>query len=357
MKGLFLDPRTWQIDFQSSSLWSPEKFGLRIDLHPDAFHIPRQGVKPDYEFVIASEVWEIPIRKTLQYLRDKGLKVFLMPREPLKTDILKEAMFSQEKFFFNNEYYFTPDVVLAPSPAYAELWKDKTKTVITGYPRWDYYVDRKNWASREAIAKKFGLDPNKKTIFFPSYPPYCYMKENGVDIKIDLFPEREETIRALEEFARHNRDYQVVIKIHPMSFKCYRKKIGSGKEVSGLLESHYKKPKSYLKVIGDIRNSGRESKELLIFSDIVVGFASTMMLEAAVLKKPSIFVLFGKSQELQGLPEFKNEMPTAYDANDLHKLLSGNLALGSMDWLIEKYFYKVDDQACKRICEAIKNEL
>jgi len=52
LRGLFLDPRTWKIDYLASPFWNPEKFGIEIDLHPDAFNIPSQGLKKKYDFVI-----------------------------------------------------------------------------------------------------------------------------------------------------------------------------------------------------------------------------------------------------------------------------------------------------------------
>ena len=83
--GLFPDPRSWKIDITSSPFWNPEKYGLKIDLHQGAFNIPKIGIDKKYKFIIATEVWEILMRKSLEYLRNKELKVFLVPREPFKT--------------------------------------------------------------------------------------------------------------------------------------------------------------------------------------------------------------------------------------------------------------------------------
>lgn len=353
-KGLVFDSRAWNIDFTSSPFWTPEKYGVSFTLSSNLKHSGK-----GYDFVLATEVWEIPMRKTLKRLHSKGLKVFLAAREPFKTDILKDAMFSYERFKYEGEYYFTPDMVLAAGQAYADLWKGKTKTVVTGYPRFDYYANTSAWPSKEQVAKKHGLDASKKWIFFPSYPPYHYKKEDDEDVMVDLLDVREKTLRYLEEFAELNTDYQVVVKIHPASMKPFIKGTGKGNEVFGTLLKRYERPTNAMKVIGDVRASGLEAKELLINSDVVCGFTSTMLLEAAISGKPAIHLLIGNSADLKGIPEYANHMPVARDKPSLWSLLhlSQFKAFPNFRGMVDKYLHKVDGQVCKRICEAVKSEL
>jgi hypothetical protein len=152
--GLFFDPRMLKIDLLSSSYWTPEKYGLKIDLK-DATQVLQGGVDKKYKFVIASEVWEIPMRKTLEYLKKQGLKIFLLPREPFKTEILEGVMFQYPKFFYNGTYYFNPDVLLAPNKIYAGFWQDKTKVVLTGTPKFDYLVNGGRGIDKIALRKKY----------------------------------------------------------------------------------------------------------------------------------------------------------------------------------------------------------
>jgi len=350
--GLFMDPRSWDIDFKSSKFWAPEKYGVKIDVCPDAFNIPKKGIDPKYKFVITSEVWEIPMRKALDYARAKGVKVFLAPREPFKTDVLRDAMFSHSKFLYNNEYYFSPDLILAAGKGYADLWQGKADTIVTGYPRFDYYVDQEDWPTKAKIAKEYGLDINKKWVFFPSYPPYHYQKVNGKDVLTDLAAAREETLFALLEFAKKHEEYQIVAKIHPSSMKPYLKGTGRGDEVSGLLKLYYKKPSKHMVVIGDIRSTGIIAKGILVNSDAVCGFTSTMLLEAAMINKPALHLLFGKTSCIKGVPEYAKYIPTAYNATEMADFLYNPFAVENP--MIEKYFYHIDGRACKRMCEAIK---
>lgn len=350
IRGYYSDPRSWKIDITSSDFWNPEKYGVRVDLHPDAFNIPKMGLSNKYKFFITTECWEIPMRKTLEYLRKRGIKIFLLPREPFKPDELKRALFGYKRFLYNGEYYFNPDVLLAPNEIYADHWKGKTKIIITGHPKFDYMI--KNSFNRNSVIKKHGLSPNKKIILFPSYPPYQNNLENGSIT--DIWQAREDTLIMLEEFAKNNPEYQVVVKIHPMSFKCFIKKTGRRNEVTGTLLKYYKNPTSYMKVIGDVRMSGDISRELLVASDVVVGFNSTMLLEAIGLKKPVVHLLIGNTSEVR-FKDYAPIMPTAYNKEEMFKLIkSPSMA---KDTLTKRVIYGMDGKCCERICNAIKGNV
>lgn len=361
INGLFFDPRAWKIDFTSSSFWKPADHGINIDFlsEDDARRIASDTynfTKP-YQFVIATEMWELEMRKTWQALRNKGIKIFLSAREPFKSKILHDGMFSHEKFKDENgKYYFTPDVVLAVAQGYADLWKDKTKTIITGYPRFDFYANRNIWVSRDRMKMtSMSLDPTKKWIFFPDYPPYTYKKVNGQDTTLDLWNARENTLKALYNFAKSNLGYQIIVKIHPASMKPFLK--GKGKrEVSGMLRTYLNDPDKHMVVLPDIREDGLVAKHLLINSDIVVGFASTMLMEASLINKPCINVIFDEAIGLDGLPEYDKYLPTVYNEQELHSAIKNNNKYLPASF-IEKYLGKVDGKTCERICKAIKEEL
>jgi len=364
IQGLFLDPRIWKIDYIASSYWEPNKYGLNVDLYPDAFNIPKIGIDAKYKFVICSEIWEKPMQNALQYLRDRGLKIFFAAREPIKHGDLIDAMFSYEHFNMNGRYYFAPDVVLAAGKKYADLWKDKIKTVITGYPRWDWYLDSSKHMGRDKFFTKYGLERNRKIIFFISYPPYHYKKIDGKDNFVDLFEEHDKTLSILEQFAiKYEPMYQIISKIHPAAMKCYLKGTDKRKEVAGLLKKYYNSPTKYCKVIGDVRDNGTISKDLLMHSDMVIGYNSTMLLEAMLLNKPLVNVILGKCQNISTPYDELSE--TIYTEEQLKmsldKFKSGlydnhKTDIDSMK-LVEDYIYKVDGKCCERMCAVIKEEL
>ena len=355
--GLYLDPRAWTIDITSSSLWNPDKYGVHIDLHPDAFNIPKLGIDKKYKFVIATEVWEIPMRKALDYLRKMGLKVFLLAREPIKFGNATEGMFSFEKFKYNGEYCFVPDAVFAVSEKYAKLWESRTKTYVTGYPRWDWCIDKTNWKNRDQFNKQYGIRPDTKIIFFPSFPPYAYLKVNGKDKLIDIFDSRENILETCIEFAKNHQEYQFISKIHPMSMKCYLKKTGPGRDVCGLLEKYYKQPTSYAKVIGDQRMSSEAIRDLTIHSHLVVGLWSTVMLDAVILGKPAIQVITGKNIHMLQNP-WAGMFPIVNTSTEFYEILvKYNLegcAISDMAKQKTSEHICLDGAVCDRVCSAVR---
>jgi len=353
-KGMILDPRTLQIDIITSPSWNPNSVGLEIDLL-DASQVMHGDIHKDYNFVIATEVWEIPMRKTLKYLRSKGLKVFFVPREPFKTEILKATMFSYNKFLYENEYYFKPDLLLAPGEAYAAFWSSASPTVITGYPRFDSWHDLK--LDRKEIKKDYGLEKDRRLIFFPSYPPLHYKRVGQEDTFVDLYDEQEATLKALEDFTVANSEYQAVIKVHPVAWKSHLKGKGIKGSVAGRMKKYLDHPTPSMKVIGDDRFSGLIAKELLFAADLVVGFTSTMLLEAGIIHRPSIHLLFGNTAELEGIPEYAKYLPTARTAEELSDcILASKTGIVPQDY-IEYYLGPQDGKAGERILGEIKKYL
>lgn len=358
--GLFLDPRIWEIDYKTHPNWNPEKFGVHIDLHPDPTNIPKLKIDEKYKFVIATEVWEIPIRKSLEYLKSNGIVVFFAPREMLPADVSSHIMFRSDHFLYNNTYYYRPDVLLSPSKFYSRLW-DKSKVdhaEIIGSARYDSYAVKK--FDSKIIKQKYGIENNKRIVFFPSYPPSHYQIGNdGKEFYVDLYNDLNATMETLEEYAKTNKDSaQIIVKIHPMAQKLYNKKYGNGKDVKGIMEKYYKNPTNYFKVIGDVRRNGNIAKELVSVADLVVGFRSTMLLEACFLKKPNVHVVFDECSKLKGLPEYikdffevknKEELLMSLNEADISKFFIKNA-----DALLEYCFSKIDGNFCSRFCTEIK---
>jgi len=358
LHGLFLDPRIWKIDFISSPFWHPENFGVKMDLHPNAFKIPETGVDEKYKFVVTTEVWEKPIQKTLEFLKNKGLKVILIPRELAPGKTHEATMFHDERFKYKDKYFFTPDIVLAPGDRYGDMWRGKVNVNIVGYPRFDIYLRKDLWPKKEDIVKKYGLQPNKKIIYFPSYPPYHVETVNGANVLLDAYEDLQNTLRALEQYAiKHKEEVQVVVKIHPMAMKCYLKGTGPGREVSGIMEKYYRGPTEFMKVLGDNRLDSSLAREIIMVSDLVIGYVSMMMLEAVMNNKPVIHTLFEQSRKVKNALEFHHDMHTIYDPGEMENALDVGLNSDKMilqnKKIVEHVLYKVDGKFCERVCHEI----
>jgi len=355
LHGLFLDPRIWNIDFITSPFWNPKKHGVSIDMHDNAFNIPKSGVDSKYKFVVATEVWEIPMQKTLEYLRNKGLKVILIPRE-----LMPGKISNDERFKYKDQYYTTPDLVLAPGERYGNMWADMVNTKVIGYPRFDIYLRKDLWPAKDVILKKHGLESNKKIIYFCSYPPYYIELQDEKRVLIDAYDDLQNTLRSLEQYAiKHQDEVQVVVKIHPMAMKCYVKGMGPGREVSGLMEKYYKQPTPYMKVIGDNRMDSSAAREMIMISDLVVGYNSIMMLEAMINNKPVIHTLFEQGSKLKGIIEYNKYMHTVHHPDEMEGALdiglnTDKLIVKDMK-IVEHVLHKVDGNFCERLCTEAKN--
>lgn len=381
LKGLFVSPfpngDVWRRDFQLSPyIKDLKEYGITIDVNHNLYSMRKRGIHKKYDFVMTEEVWLPKVHKRLNYIRMQGKKVFLISKEPFKTELLEKAYFFHKRWRFNNQHFFVPDAVFAPGALLASWWEKYTTSnvYITGYPRFDYYCDNFERPTREEVIAKYELEPDKKIIFFASYEPYIYVEEgddidpdiaNETDTKrhggsgylMDLWDTREATLKSLEEFAKQNPEYQVVVKIHPMSWKCYKRGGGIGNEVSGTLKKYLDNPTPYMKVLGDNWRGGADkAKELLVAADIVTGWCSTMLLEAMLLKKPVIHILFGKTARINGFPEFERIFDVARTQDELHALLK-NPNIGYDESMVEKYLHKVDGGTFRRIAESIRTEL
>lgn len=358
INALFLDPRIWKIDYLTSPFWKPEKYGVKVDLHPNAFNIPKLGVDPKYKVVIATEVWEKPMQKTLEYLRSKGLKVAFIPRElaPAKSHL--KLMFDDPQFEYNGKCYFSPDLFLAPGKNYYDLWEGKTDRKIVGCSRFDICLRPDLSRTKEQIIKRHGIEKGKRIIFFPSYPPYHTQTINNKNVMVDLADDLQNTLKALEKYALSHPEVQVVSKIHPAAQKCYNKKMGRGNEVAGVLKKYYENPTKHMKSIGDIRNDSSVAREMIISADIVVAHTSMMMLEAIIMGKPVLHVSFEQWRKLTQVIDYSSEVFTVYKHEDMESALNTGLSSDDLivkdSKLVRHYLYKIDGKFCERVCDEIR---
>lgn len=354
INGIYLDPRSWKIDCMSYDGWKPEQYGLKITLYDEQSQAKRRPVDKKCKFVIATEVWTPQMQETLWRLKtDYGLKVFMLPRESILAESYKNVMFRYPACKYKEHYFFKPDVVLSPGPHYTEFWKNKTKTINVGHPKFDSYVTNK-FAASEEIKKKYKIAPGKKVVFFPTYWDKHYQYDGKV-YYADIHQDLQSTMEVLEDIALKNKNIQVVAKVHPITQKLFNK--GKGK-LDNITKKYYDKD-GPVKIVKDVRTRVDIARELLYIADFVLSYRSTMLVEGIFLNKPILNVVFDQCSKLQGMPDFINHIPSVYSKEDLYN----TIANGNFDdfivgkELVDQYFYKVDGQFCKRMCNTIKENL
>lgn len=354
INGIFyMDKKTAIIDYRSTDLWNPKKFGVNLVEYVST----RSSDIGNFKFVFTGDCWEN--QEQLRWYRSKGLKIFMAPREPIVVESSKHAFFYYEDVKRRHgDYYFCPDVILAAGQKYADLWNDRAKCEITGYARFEQYIALSK-LSKDGLRKKYNLDSSKKVVFFPAFGPLMFSDING-GMYIDATDELNEVIQALEEIAK-DKNTCVVIKPHPYSHRYYGKvKKGSImiKRSDDLLMKYWRRDRNGIMVLRQSRFDSCALKEMLHLADLVVACGvSTTILEALLSKKPTINILPGRANISCNKYDMENSVPTVYNKQELIELARSDVPILESSDVITKYMGPVDGGFCKRVCEAIRNNM
>jgi len=358
--GIFLDPRSWVSDFLAHPNWNPERFGVKIDLYNERSQVDRKPPGASCKFAISTEAWTVGMHKTLEFLKTKhNLKIFMIPRETILAAGYKRIMFKNKDFEYNGKCFFSPDVLMSSGQHYTSFWKEKAQVVNIGHPRYDSYAISGWHDSTKSIKRKYNIDPSKKVILFASYWNKHYQQDAGDTIFYsDTSKDLQKTTEILEEVAKAREDIQVVIKIHPTAQKLYLK----GKyKLDYVTAKYFRQPDGLIRVVEDDRETCKVAKNLLYISDLVVGFKSTMMLEAMVINKPTINIMLEQANKLIGLPDLVERIFTVKSGQDLKNCLldtDNYKNYGALDKsLIYDYFHDIDGNYCERLCNEIKKNI
>lgn len=364
INGIKVAKHYWKAYVEDSKYWTPSKYGLVENTTVDNigdFHKLKIINADKYKFILTSDVWHLPYRDILREAQDIGIKVVFLPKESL--NVYEISNFGFKEYLKDEQCYFTPDLVLSPGAVHYDLWKDKTKSVITGHPRFNYCLDKGTPNDKKILCSKYKLEQDKKLIFFPSYPIF---HQNNVGLSLvdkkswkDFFEEREEMMETLLSFAESRSDVQVVVKLHPMTTTAFRKRlVGTELDMTGLTKRFLDNPTSKFKVIDGARTTKLISIDIVSGSDIVVGRNSTMLIEAALMGKPVLRAEFEKTDRIISILGYKDVFDTAVGRSAALKKLKNivsNPVKNFNDNDLSKYIYKVDGKCCERICTAIKN--
>ncbi|MBH11185.1 MAG: hypothetical protein CMG74_12710 [Candidatus Marinimicrobia bacterium] len=267
-----------------------------------------------------------------------------------------------------------PDYFLVWNESMAEelnefLGIKKNRIHITGSAFHDIASDKKTFASKQDIARRYGMDPDKKWILIAStlsnlYPDFDYFLGNLNSMKLN---------NSLHE------EFQILIRPHPQAISGYS--IGHGIEDLKKIQKQYsyiffdipRVIKSKLPVYlesSDIKNYS----EILNIADVVISFFSTATIDASILNTPVILPAFGNYQEMASYPTMKervqfthhskliatNGVSLSYNYGELADELNKYLSLkddrvNERKRLVEYQCGAIDGLSYKRMSEAIIN--
>lgn len=206
------------------------------------------------------------IRPFIESFKEIGLKTFVMQKEttisPLVMDEHSEAV---------GKYVpFMSDHMSVCSERHKQFWL-KSGTAgqlisVTGQPRFDLYARQ-----RESQQKHPKLRPK---LLYLSYADDAYLPSDiGVEYTHTWRQQRQDTERIICELSTA---FSVTVKKHPQQLQS-EDWLGSAVRRADGLE---------------------DTRQLIIDSDIVVGFQTTALYEAAVAGKPVIYAAWGETFEL-----------------------------------------------------------
>lgn len=204
---------------------------------------------------------------------------------------------------------------------------------ITGNPKYDSATNMLTQLDKKTLKKKFGLDKNKKTILFFSIPFNDYQYR-------DLFlDEVYESFRKLEHV-------EILVKLHPNEIK---------KSIHKTII--LKKGLKNCRIFED-----EDIFELGLSSNLVVTGNSTTVMDMAAIKKP--IIIFDPSKRDAYSKQYANMNAgiLVHDSVELSNQIGNilkdenfsNKIVKKQKSFIEKFLYKIDGNASKRIVDKIE---
>ncbi len=146
-----------------------------------------------------------------------------------------------------------------------------------GVPQFDCYADQKRRMDRRAFCERYGLDPDKKIIFFGS--------------EGKLFPNDSEIASILYDYAQ-SRGYQLLVRPH-FGYKQDEKKFSHLLGKPGAAVDLFNQPSALFRDEWDYSIAFMDRfLNSLYYSDVIVNTCSTLSLDGVAFDKPIISIGF-----------------------------------------------------------------
>lgn len=293
-----------------------------------------------FDLVLAPSDTFFWIRAVIDAVHELGLPFVVLQKEATVTEAIMGEMARELGALFP----FIGDWMLVSSEFHRRFWIDTGApseiVSVTGQPRFDFYREPDRWKS----FKKLGLDvdPRKRTVLFFTYDASAYLPMWVREGLAPWLQMREETEEALLTLARE-RGHNIVVKPHPQP----------SEDQTDHLEALAKNP-------GVFAVDGQaDSRQLIVNSDVIIGFQSTVMFEAMAARKPTIYTYWTRPVLEAGdsiLPFHRmgDALGIAHSADELIDLVRGaapsstDASTQARDRIFEHYLGPLDGRATER---------
>lgn len=237
------------------------RWGVRAGLNAGEFEYLFDKYSPD--LVFAADIYELEDAKLVHLAKKRRVKTIGMVRSWDNITSKTLLMVMPERMAVNSAHIQKELEKYGDVPA--------GMIFICGVPHYDHYRPEGR-TSREDFFSRFGLDPRKKLILFTP-PSDTYIKHDPVAVEI---------LKALEEV-----NDQVLVRL---SLVGKTDLSGYAKSDKVALDEPANSP-DFIDVYMN-RATDRHLADSIYHSDLVITWASTMIVDAAVFDKPIILVGF-----------------------------------------------------------------
>jgi CDP-glycerol:poly(glycerophosphate) glycerophosphotransferase len=242
-----------------------------------------------------------------------------------------------------DQYYFWNETC-------AEFWRGiglpDAKIRVLGQPRSDFFFHADRWPSKAEL----GLTEGKRLVVVFTYDADAYLRVTDPIPNGPWKPMRDDLHEAVRALARERDDIEVVVKAHPQQT-----------ELADVLAEFAAHPVPNVKVMA----GAKSASHLLVRADVIVGFQSTVMIEAMLTTKPVIYAGWGEEHERRSatlVPIHLSGGCTLVDGRAalerrLRDALDGRLApapemMRARKAFTDRYFWDADGRASARILDA-----
>jgi len=211
------------------------------------------------------------LREFISIAKADGIVTFVIDKE----GTIAPYYFDYGSNYLKEYFPFISDQLIVWSESQKHYWQasgiSEDRIKVIGQPRCDLLFRQK----KEPIE---GIQNNNSIILFFTYDLKAYIPVPNTELDIcedDWFELRSETHEIIKELARENRNINFIVKCHPQQ-------------------------RDFLDIVSEfidyknvwVLNGAKISNNLLLNSDLVIGFQTTALIESVLLKKPTIYTFW-----------------------------------------------------------------
>ena len=287
------------------------------------------------------------LRPLIEELRTLGVPTVVQDKEGT---IAPSEMMREHARVVAERYPPIAELYLFWNDTVREYWRTigllDDRARVVGQPRSDFFFHRERWPNKQSL----GLDPTKRLVVFFTYDADTYLRTTEPLPDRPWKSLRDTSHAALRDLAREEPDVEVVVKAHPQQAE--------------LAEVEAEFAADRLPNVRVMAGAGTAS-HLLVHADVIVGFQSTVMIEAMLTEKPVFYAGWGPAHERQstGLVPIHTSggclVPHGPDelARMLRSALAGELVpdrttLQARRAFTDRYFYGADGHVSERVLGA-----